>query len=204
MSQENIKLERIKKSSHVAGIVTRIVFILCVVASMILIVTSIVMIADRTNMNEQIKAGIEGANDVDVTKKVGPVNVHLLRFSKDSFDITKYQKIESSIPALEKALSDTPYSLSLGFTLLTAGLNVVLLAIAMFQLYSVFDIIGKEDSPFTPRVLKKLLFALIVIDIVIAFTSGLGTAAIAGLVTWALYTIMDYGRLLQTRSDETL
>ena len=204
MNQENIKLNRIKKSSHVAGIVTRIVFILCVVASMILIVTSIVMIADRTNMNAQIKAGIEGANDVDVTKKVGPVNVHLLRFSKDSFDITKYQKIESSIPALEKALSDTPYSLTLGFTLLTAGLNVVLLAIAMFQLYSVFDIIGKEDSPFTPRVLKKLLFALIVIDIVIAFTSGLGTAAIAGLVTWALYTIMDYGRLLQTRSDETL
>ena len=204
MNQENIKLNRIKKSSHVAGIVTRIVFILCVVASMILIVTSIVMIADRTNMNEQIKAGIEGANDVDVTKKVGPVNVHLLRFSKDSFDITKYQKIESSIPALEKALSDTPYSLTLGFTLLTAGLNVVLLAIAMFQLYSVFDIIGKEDSPFTQRVLKKLLFALIVIDIVIAFTAGLGTAAVAGLVTWALYTIMDYGRLLQTQSDETL
>lgn len=204
MNQENIKLNRIKKSSHVAGIVTRIVFILCVVASMILIVTSIVMIADRTNMNAQIKAGIEGANDVDVTKKVGPVNVHLLRFSKDSFDITKYQKIESSIPALEKALSDTPYSLTLGFTLLTAGLNVVLLAIAMFQLYSVFDIIGKEDSPFTQRVLKKLLFALIVIDIVIAFTAGLGTAAIAGLVTWALYTIMDYGRLLQTQSDETL
>ncbi len=204
MNQENIKLNRIKKSSHVAGIVTRIVFILCVVASMILIVTSIVMIADRTNMNAQIKAGIEGANDVDVTKKVGPVNVHLLRFSKDSFDITKYQKIESSIPALEKALSDTPYSLTLGFTLLTAGLNVVLLAIAMFQLYSVFDIIGKEDSPFTQRVLKKLLFALIVIDIVIAFTAGLGTAAVAGLVTWALYTIMDYGRLLQTQSDETL
>ncbi len=204
MNQENIKLNRIKKSSHVAGIVTRIVFILCVVASMILIVTSIVMIADRTNMNEQIKAGIEGANDVDVTKKVGPVNVHLLRFSKDSFDITKYQRIESSIPALEKALSDTPYSLTLGFTLLTAGLNVVLLAIAMFQLYSVFDIIGKEDSPFTQRVLKKLLFALIVIDIVIAFTAGLGTAAVAGLVTWALYTIMDYGRLLQTQSDETL
>ena len=204
MNQENIKLNRIKKSSHVAGIVTRIVFILCVVASMILIVTSIVMIADRTNMNAQIKAGIEGANDVDVTKKVGPINVHLLRFSKDSFDITKYQKIESSIPALEKALSDTPYSLTLGFTLLTAGLNVVLLAIAMFQLYSVFDIIGKEDSPFTQRVLKKLLFALIVIDIVIAFTAGLGTAAVAGLVTWALYTIMDYGRLLQTQSDETL
>ncbi len=204
MNQENIKLNRIKKSSHVAGIVTRIVFILCVVASIILIVTSIVMIADRTNMNAQIKAGIEGANDVDVTKKVGPVNVHLLRFSKDSFDITKYQKIESSIPALEKALSDTPYSLTLGFTLLTAGLNVVLLAIAMFQLYSVFDIIGKEDSPFTQRVLKKLLFALIVIDIVIAFTAGLGTAAVAGLVTWALYTIMDYGRLLQTQSDETL
>ena len=74
----------------------------------------------------------------------------------------------------------------------------------MFQLYSVFDIIGKEDSPFTQRVLKKLLFALIVIDIVIAFTAGLGTAAVAGLVTWALYTIMDYGRLLQTQSDETL
>ena len=204
MNQENIKLNRIKKSSHVAGIVTRIVFILCVVASMILIVTSIVMIADRTNMNEQIKAGIEGANDVDVTKKVGPVNVHLLRFSKDSFDITKYQKIESSIPALEKAMNETTYSLSLAFTLLISGFNVILLAVAMYQLYSVFDIIGKENSPFTSRVLKKLLFALIVIDIIIAFTAGLGTAAIAAIVTWALYTIMDYGRLLQIQSDETL
>ena len=204
MSQENIKLERIKKSSHVGRIVTRIVFMICVVSSVILLVTSIVMIANRVSMNEQIKAAYEGVDDVDVSKEVGPVRVHLFRISKGSFDITKYQKIESSIPALEKAMNETPYSLSLAFTLLISGFNVILLAVAMYQLYSVFDIIGKENSPFTSRVLKKLLFALIVIDIIIAFTAGLGTAAIAAIVTWALYTIMDYGRLLQIQSDETL
>ena len=204
MNQENVKIRRIKRSCNVASIVTRILFMVCVVASVILVITGIVMIANRKNMNAQMQSAIENRTEVDVQRKVGGLNIHLFNIAPGSIDISKYGEIDSSIPALKEIMNETPYSLSLGFTLLSAGFNVVLLTIALFQLYSVFDLIKKEESPFTPKVLKKLLIALIVIDVILLLSVGIGAGAIGGLITWALYSIMDYGRVLQIQSDETL
>ena len=204
MNQENVKIGRIKRSCNVASIVTKILFMVCVVASVILVITGIVMIANRKKMNAQMQSAIENRTEVDVQRKVGGLNIHLFKIAPGSIDISKYGEIDSSIPALKEIMNETPYSLSLGFTLLSVGFNVVLLTIALFQLYSVFDLIKKEESPFTTKVLKKLLIALIVIDVILLLSVGIGAGAIGGLITWALYSIMDYGRVLQIQSDETL
>ena len=68
----------------------------------------------------------------------------------------------------------------------------------------VFKIIEEEETPFSDKVLKNLLVSLLIIDVIVAMSAGIGFGALAGLITWALYTIMDYGRTLQIQSDETL
>ena len=147
---------------------------------------------------------VESGKDVAVGQKIGGVNLYLAKVDPNSINFFKYMKLESSIPAWQKILDETPYAFSTGMMLIGMGLGIGILAFALFQIYSVFDIIKKEDSPFSDKVLKKLLIALITVDVILALTTGIGQAAIGGLITWAVYAIMDYGRLLQTQSDETL
>ena len=204
MNQENVKLERIKKSCKVAGIVTRIAFMICVIGSVIMLISGIVTISTRKNVEQSIVQALEENEEVAIGKKVGNVNVYFAKFNPGSMKMLKYMRFESSIPAWQDILDETPYAFAIGLMLVSMSFGVAILAFALFQIYSVFDIIKKEDTPFSEKVLKKLLIALIIIDVIIALTSGLGQAAIGGLITWAVYSIMDYGRVLQIQSDETL
>lgn len=204
MNQENVKLERIKKSCKVAGIVTRIAFMVCVVGCVISLISGIVTVSNRKNMEQSITKALEEHDEVAVGQKIGNVNVYLAKVDPAVMKWFKNLKFESSIPAWQKIMDETPYAFSLGLTLIGMSFGIAILAFALFQIYSVFDIIKKEDTPFSEKVLKKLLIALIIIDVIIAMTSGFGQAAIAGLITWAVYAIMDYGRVLQIQSDETL
>ncbi len=204
MNQENIKLSRIKKSCKVAGIVTRIAFIMCIIGCVLAIISGIVILANRVDMNATMTEAIESGKEVAVGQRVGGVNFYLAKIDPNSINLFKYIKPESSIPAWQNYLDETPYAFSAGLTLIGMGFGIGILAFALFQIYSLFDIIKKEDSPFSDKVLKKLLIALIIIDVIVALTVGFGQGAVGGLITWAVYTIMDYGRLLQTQSDETL
>ncbi len=204
MNQENVKLERIKKSCKVAGIVTRIAFMVCVVGCVISLISGIVTVSNRKNMEQSITKALEEHDEVAVGQKIGNVNVYLAKVDPAVMKWFKNMEFESSIPAWQKIMDETPYAFSLGLTLIGMSFGIAILAFALFQIYSVFDIIKKEETPFSEKVLKKLLIALIIIDVIIAMTSGLGQAAIAGLITWAVYAIMDYGRVLQIQSDETL
>ncbi len=204
MSKENIKLARIKKSCKVAGIVTRIAFIICIIGCVLAIISGIIILANRENMNATMAEAIESGHEIGVGQNIGGVNFYLAKFDPNSINFFKYMKPESSIPAWQNYLDETPYAFSIGLTLIAMSFGIGILAFALFQIYSVFDIIQKEDSPFSDKVLKKLLIALIIIDVIVALTVGFGQGAVGGLITWAVYTIMDYGRLLQTKSDETL
>jgi FtsH-binding integral membrane protein len=108
------------------------------------------------------------------------------------------------VHAIKEAINETPYSVAISMYSFAAALIIAMTALSMFLLFSVFSFIEKEDTPFSDRALKKLLVSLIIIDVVIGLTSSPGFGVIGGLITWAVYTIMDYGRTLQIQSDETL
>ena len=40
--------------------------------------------------------------------------------------------------------------------------------------------------------------------VVLLLTSGIAFGALGALTTWVVCTVMDYGKTLQTQSDETL
>ncbi len=204
MSNENIKLAKIKKSCHVASMITKIMFVLCIVGTVIAIGTGIYFIADRKNLNDAYEQAAE-VGSMDITKEFGKINVHLVRINyNDVISPEALKNVDSSIPAVKEVLNETPYSLSIGLYLMIIGGSIFLLTVAMFLLNRVFKIIEKEETPFSDKVLKNLLVSLLIIDVIIAMSAGIGFGALAGLITWALYTIMDYGRTLQIQSDETL
>ncbi len=204
MSNENIKLAKIKKSCHVASIITKIMFVLCIVGTVIAIGTGIYFIADRKNLNDAYEQAAE-VGSIDITKELGDITVHLVKINySDVLNPDSLKNIDSSIPAVKESLQETPYSLSIAFHLMIIGGSVFLLTVAMFLLNKVFKIIEEEDTPFSDKVLKTLLVSLLIIDVIVAMSAGIGFGALAGLITWALYTIMDYGRTLQIQSDETL
>ncbi len=204
MEQENIKLARIKKSCKVAGIVTRVAFIMCIVGCVILIIAGIITLANRNNMEPAIAHAIEQNEELSIGQPAGNVNVYLARIDPSTMKLIENLKLRSSIPAWQKNLDETPYAFSLGLMMISMSFGVAILAFALFQIHSVFDIIQKEDTPFSEKVLKKLLIALIIVDVIVALTTGFGQAAIGALIIWAIYSIMDYGRVLQIQSDETL
>lgn len=174
------------------------------VGTVIAIGIAVYFIADRKNLNDAYEQAAE-VGSIDITKELGKVNVHLVKINyNDMISPEALKNVDSSIPAVKEVLNETPYSFSIAFYLLTIGGGVLLLTAAMFLLNRVFKIIEQEETPFSDRVLKNLLVSLLIIDAIIFMSTGIGFGVLAGLITWALYTIMDYGRTLQIQSDETL
>lgn len=205
MSQENIKIDRIKKSSHVAKIVSKILMIVCIVGTVISLGTGIYFIANHKNLNSTLEAEFAKGDDIEITKQVGAFNLHLVNISaSDLLNKSNLTNIDSSIPAVKEALEAYPYSFSIGFYLVIIGWTLVFLTVSIYLINRVFTIIEKEETPFNNKVLKNLLVSLIIIDVIVGFSFGLGYGALGGLITWAVYTIMDYGRTLQKQYDETL
>ena len=69
---------------------------------------------------------------------------------------------------------------------------------------SVFALIEKESSPFTDRARKRVTFVLIATAVLLCFTAGAAFGGLCALIAWAVNAILDYGKTLQTESDETL
>ena len=118
----------------------------------------------------------------------------------DSLELT------SSVPALQKYFDENKDSTGLvvGVYLIGIGIMCLVMAVSMWLVSSVFDIIIKEGNPFADQVPKRILISMIIFTVVVAFTTGIGFAVLLGFVTWAVYTIMDYGKTLRIQSDETL
>ena len=69
---------------------------------------------------------------------------------------------------------------------------------------SVFGLIMKEDSPFTDKVIKRIVIVLLAVSAVMLLTTGMAFGVLGAIITWVVYTILDYGKTLQIQSDETL
>ena len=187
MSTENEKLSRVKTSCKAASIVSKILFMICIVGTTVTLVTSIVMFFNREKFDNEF----ETANEENFLGSMGNVAVG---------------NIQSDVPALEKFLeenSDSP-SLAIAIYLLPMSLGCAMLSVAMYFFSSIFNIILKEGNPFDDKVIKRVLISMILLTAVLAFSAGGGFAVLGGLVTWVIYTILDYGRVLKIQSDETL
>ena len=210
MNEENIKLQKVRKSCKAANIVARILMILTIVGCTIAIITGIIMFVNHDYFDDQINRAIAEGNSVKgvdnkVNIKFGPFTVASLT-PEELSNVLPKDKLTSDIPALENYFreNEDSYSLLYGVYLFGVGLVIGILAFALSIIASMFTVILKEGNPFSDKVVKKMLVSMIIISVVLGLTTGLGFGVIGGFITWVVYTIMDYGRTLKIQSDETL
>ena len=202
MNEESKKLKNIRTSCKAAKIVSRIILIALIVAAVLSIVSGIVLLANRKNMDEKILQAAASGQKINVDMKFGPFVFG--RFVDGEFIAT--EKIDSDVPALKAYFeenADSP-SLFLGFYITLMSSVFIVSAVAFFFITSVFDIVVKEGNPFTGKVIKRTLIAMIILTLIVGSNGGLGFGILMGFLTWVIYTILDYGRVLQIQSDETL
>ena len=202
MNEESKKLANVKKSCKGAKIVSKIILVFLIIATVITLVTGIVLIAGRKIFDPQFASADASGATFDADLSVGPFNLG----SFEDGEFVANDPLTSDVPAIEKFFeenSNSP-SLILGFYLVLISSVTAVSAVAFFLITSVFDIILKEGNPFADKAVKRTLIAMIILTVCAASTAGLGFGVLLGFLTWVIYTIMDYGRALKLLSDETL
>jgi ABC-type transport system involved in cytochrome c biogenesis permease subunit len=213
MNEENIKLQRVQRSCKVAGIVSRILFIFTMVASVLVLLTGILMIANRESLDKQILESAKQGQNVKangrVDLKLGPVQ--FASVTQEDLDNGRAASavagdLTSDIPALQTFFDENKDSISTVYGLYCIGMffPIAILTFALFFIHSAFNVIKKEGNPFADKALKKILVSMIAISVTLAFTAGVGSGVLGGFLTWVIYTILDYGRTLKIQADETL
>lgn len=230
MNEENIKLAKVKKSCKTLRIVTRIVAIACIVGCVLAMVSGIAIICAGEKFDNAMLKSMEtgdkvvittegvtteddvannGKTDVVVTDEdLIPTNMEANNAYVKFGDLDPHKimdmEVESSIPALNDYMQTHKFSMVYGIYCTGVGILIGLIAVVTSLLASTFAFIEKADTPFDKKVQKKVLISMIVLSVTLFFTAGTGFAVICGLLTWAVYTILDYGLTLQTQVDETL
>ena len=195
MSTENEKLIQVKKSCKGVKTVSLILMIITIVGTVLAIGFGIYLLAAGPKIDPILKqAEAEGKLHQEVAPGVSVVNI----------DVPNTENWNSSVPAIQARFDEG--SLSFVFSIycfIIAG-SLLCMDVILWLFYNVFSIIVKEESPFSDRVIKRLLFSLILVTVFVGFTVGWGFALLSGIATWAIITIMNYGKQLQLQSDETL
>lgn len=228
MNEEITKLAKVKKSCKAGRILTKILMIISIVAVVLSLVSGIGIIAAGEKFDHALFEGTGNPNYLEEGAKVIPFGVKLsVQYIGDEDvvinvdelsapeylsdrgpDIDSNSLVESgayhaSRTALLITNKLTPHMLY-GLYLIFISVLCLAVVIVMHLLSSTFGIIEKEESPFSKKVIKRLTAIFTVISVVLLCTLGWGAGIIMGIITWALYTILDYGRILQIQADETL
>lgn len=182
MSEQNKKLENIKKSSKVAMILARIAKICCIVGAVACIVSGIGMIAFHDTINEQLlRAEAEGKldlNELTTEFYVGGM------YEVSSDDLNRFGQ-------------------TFGAYLLLDSIIIILFAVLLHFVSRVFKEIKESDSPFRKSILKDMIVVFVLITL-LALQSSVLTGVMVGFALWCVYSVFEYGCELQQMTDETL
>lgn len=196
MSTENEKLKQVIKSCKGVRIVAVILLIMSIVGSVLTFIGGVTFIADGDHLDSVIQQGIdEGKIDVE-----GDLSGNHFM----NIDLPNPDNMTSSVPALQTKFDEGSYSFMFAIYLFTISALIAVTAVVLALFNSVFSIIIKEATPFCDKVIRRLLISLILVTLFVGLTVGWGFAILCGFVTWAIITIMEYGKQLQIQSDETL
>lgn len=194
--EENIKLEKIKKSCGVGEKVSLVFCIIAIIGCVMAIVAGIAILKMGKGFDEKYEQ-LSNSGYASVGETIGGIKLLHIGLEDPS-------NLESDIPAIQEAIKDHPYAVTVSVFAFTAALCTGIIAV-MFKLAgSIFSLIGQEDNPFTDKVIKRVLIVMIVLSGIIFFTSGIASGVLCGILTWVVYTILDYGKTLQIQADETL
>lgn len=194
--EENVKIAKIKKSCGVGKKICSILAVIAIIGCVCSAVASFAIFGMGKEFDAEVKKGIE-AGYISEGNEFGSVKVI-------NINVGSVKNLHSDVPALQKILDEQPYSITYGIYCFIMSVACAVVTVMLKFVGSVFELIIKEDTPFTDKVIKRVVIVMIVLSAVMLFTMSAGFAALGGITTWVVYTIMDYGKTLQIQSDETL
>lgn len=186
MREQEIKLEKVKKSCHTARKLVNVVKILTIIAAVFCLAVGIVCLALQTPIDTAVAQNLNGIAE-NITFN-DPEIGGLLQFSLHT-------------EALREA---GRYGLVLAIYCFCATLVCAVAGVIFHLIGKAFKNIEKSGSPFSNEVLASLKKTFITLVILIALLDGLGSGLFLGLFLWCLYNILSYGAALQTEVDEIL
>ncbi len=186
MTNENIKLSKVKKSCHTVSVVSTILGVLSAIGAVILLSLTIFAF----NSGDLISSAVKKSGLIDVPA------VNQQYFGDDPAMMDQM--------GLDENTFFNSMAQSVGLFTLVKSIPCIALTIAFFMIRATFITIENQDNPFTDKVISRLTTLLIIVSVVMGLTIGVVYGALMGFFTYVLYTILDYGRALQIQSDETL
>lgn len=183
MSESSSKIERIKKSSKAAYIVTNIFKVFLIVCAVLAILGGVLVIGLGGILNRGIGNALA---DGEIKER----------------DILAFEELRERELG-QKLIKEGNYALAIGIYAIIFGITIILLALVLHFVSRIFKDFMESYSPFQPDILKNLKIALVLIVIYVA-QSGLGIALVIGMAAWCVTNIFEYGCELQRQSDETL
>ena len=185
MNEQSKRLEAIRnrcKTSSKVIIVIQTITLIAIVASLI---GAIVCFAQRDMVDMHLaRAVAEGTVQVDNLKISGGL-FHLFIDYSQAFKVGNY-----AIPMF--------------FNCIISAIICSIITVVLFMVKKIFDNLVKDENPFSDGILKKLKTIFVIIAVMILFAVGVGPCVIMSLLMWCIYTVLEYGKALQTEVDELL
>lgn len=179
MNGENVKIEKIKKSSKVALVISNICKILVIACSAACLLGGCVIFGFREKLNILFASGLE---TIVIPEK----------------DLNHLEKVIGTALIESGHIAD-----ALGIYVFEMCVILVCLAVVFHFVGKTFKVITENDSPFCPEIIKNLKISFILIT-VLELTSSLLIGLLIGVAAWCVISIFEYGCELQKQSDETL
>ena len=121
-----------------------------------------------------------------------------------TFTLSEGSGIIGTTSLMKHLIGKELFAEALGVGFISLGVTIAIIAGIFIIIMKVFKLIQNSDTPFGVDIMKRLKSVFIIITVYTFFSTGLGSAALAGVVFWSVYCILDYGYVLQKESDETL
>lgn len=182
MSENNLKIQKIKKSSHTALILARIAKIFSIVMSVAAIGCGCGLI------------GLNGYLDQEIERALGEGTL-----TAEELYINAGGLLDT---ALNLSKVDS-ISVTLGVYLCVIGIMLICFAIVFHFMAKVFREIGESYSPFRPEIVKNMKVVFVLVTVLV-LRSSLLIGVIICFSLWCILQIFEYGCELQRQSDETL
>ncbi len=185
MNEYNNKLEVIKNRCRTSAKVTGILRIFGIIGMIGSLVGVVIGFVQREAINTKLAEQVAS----------GKITVESLKIDSPGLNLA----VDYS-----KAFAEGDYANPIIISCIIAVIICAAVTVVLTLLKKVFADLSVEDTPFSESVIGRLKTSFIIITVVVTIFVGIGAGVLAGLFFWCVYSILDYGKVLQTEVDETL
>lgn len=185
MNEQNERLEVMKRRCRTSSKVVGIIQIVTIVGIVLSLVGAIYCFTQKDMINDHLASAVES----------GQVTVENLRIGSGVFHF---------MIDYTQAFKEGMYAVPMGFNCVFSAVMCLIITCALGLFKDIFKDLSGEAMPFSEKILGKLKYAFIMLIAALLVFVGIGPAVVGALLMWCIYSILEYGKALQTEIDETL